>query len=641
MALTYYVTTPIYYVNDRPHIGHVYTTVAADVLARYKRLAGFDAFFLTGTDEHGQKVQEAAAERGLSPKEHCDHMSAAYVEAWRDFNILPDRFIRTTDADHEAVVTHLMSRLRESGDIYPGDYEGWYSTYEEEFVPASQVKDGHDTQGRPLTFLKEESFFFALSRYQERLWSILAKDRYRVRPETRKNEVLSFVESGLRDISISRTSISWGIPVPDDPRHVVYVWIDALINYISGIGFLQSPDLFLRYWPADVHLVGKDILRFHGVFWPALLLAAGIEPPKGLFAHGWWTRNGQKMSKTAKNFITPGELIEKYGVDAVRYFLLREIPFGHDGDFSDARMVERVNADLGNDLGNALNRCLGLIGRYAQGKVPRPGPLTAEDEVLTEVVPRLLTRIDGRYNEVQFDAALKEIWEYIGSLNKYVDVVQPWTLHRNHQEERLGTVLYNMVEALRFIALLVAPVMPESAEKIWHALGFQDSVFRHRYAECVNWGRTPVGQVTQKSEVLFPRIEDAAPAPEITGKKPPQKPKKKPPQTAGSDLIAYEDFMKVDLRSATVLEAERVPKSDKLIKLQIDLDGEKRQLVAGIGRAYTPEDLVGKQILVVANLAPAKIFGVESQGMLLACGGEDDLKLLTFDGEVSAGTRVK
>lgn len=658
MTARFSVTTPIYYVNDKPHIGHLYTTLAADVLTRFHRLRGEATLFLTGTDEHAQKVVAAAEKLGRSPLEHCDLMSSAFREAFDRFGFDYTRFIRTTDADHKAAVADLVQRMKDNGDIYSGDYEGWYNPSDEEFVPATQVKDGKDSFGRPLVYLKERTYFFALSRYQEQLRDLIASDTFQIRPEGRRNEVLSFVEGGLRDLSMTRTGLDWGIAFPGDPEHVVYVWVDALVNYLTGAGFGTDPQRFAQFWPADLHLVGKDIIRFHCVIWPAMLLSAGLALPRKVFAHGWWTNQGQKMSKSLGNFITPETLLEGFEIDPIRYFLLREIPFGEDGDFNRDRLIERFNSDLANDLGNALNRSLSLLDKYYGGRVPTPGPLTEADRILSDGPAQVLPEVSQLLDEVLFDRALIRVWEYIGHINKYIDSQQPWALYKAgtpEATERLGTVLYTIMEALRFTYWIISPFMPQKMQQGWEQLGFDTPLAAEPFSQASVWGRLPAAQMTRKAEVLFKRMERETPVSNI----PPASRQKKeaamsdtpqpstPPANKPAELpaviehIDYDHFAQVQLRSGRIVEAERVPKSDKLLRLQVDLGTERRQIVAGIGKAYQPEALVGKQVVIVANLKPAKIFGVESNGMLLACGGTEDLKLVGFDGEVTLGERVK
>jgi len=510
MTSTFYVTTPIYYVNDAPHIGHAYTTVAADVLARYRRLRGFQVHFLTGTDEHGQKMQRAAEAQGITPQEMADRNSASFRELWAKMDISYDDFIRTTEPRHEQGVAALFRRLAEAGDIYLGQYEDWYCVPDETYYTELQLKDGKCPMcRRPVEKVKEESYFFRMSKYQDRLLRHLQEHPEFLQPESRRNEIISFVASGLRDLSISRISFAWGIPAPDNPRHVIYVWLDALANYITALGY---PDLnaerYQDFWTGAVHLIGKDILRHHAVYWPCFLMSAGLPLPKAIFAHGWWTHEGEKMSKSLGNFVDPHDVIDRYGLDPFRYFLLREVPFGLDGDFSEAALKQRINSDLANDLGNLLSRTAGMVFKYLDGVVPASGPIEPLDRELREFAEETLTKVDHAFSLFAFNRALELTWALINKTNKYVDSSAPWSLAKDPaKKERLGTVLYSVAESLRLIALLVQPFMPDAAKRMWEQLGIPEPLERLDWKEAGRWGALPAGTHLRKGPALFPRLE--------------------------------------------------------------------------------------------------------------------------------------
>ncbi len=655
MSKTFYITTPIYYVNDVPHLGHAYTTVAADVLARYHRLKlGRDnVFFLTGLDEHGQKVQQAAAKAGLEPKAYCDQLAPKFQNLWKRLNISNDAFIRTTDPQHKAVVQKTLQDLFNKKLIYSADYTGWYCTFDERFWTEKDVVEGlcPDCK-RPVERLSESNYFFKMGQYQDQLIEYIKRHRKFILPESRTNEVLGFLQSKqLGDLSISRpkSRLTWGIELPFDSNYVTYVWFDALVNYISALEYLPSAPYFDRYWPATIHLVGKDILTTHAVYWSTILMALKLPIPKTIFAHGWWTVNGEKMSKSRGNVVDPNAIIDEFGVDTFRYFLLREVPFGHDGDFSREALIGRINTDLANDLGNLLNRTLTMIERFAQGTVPEPNEEARVDNLLQHQASQLPDLVRDHLAKLEFNRALEWIWGVVQVGNQHIDKNAPWNLAKKvEQRAVLNTVLYDAAEALRIVALMLYPFMPQAAEEIKRQLGIIGGLnfSKPLLAGDIQWGGLLPGTPIAKGNPLFPRIDTTkteGDARVSLDQRPPAipAPTAVPQPGSGAPPITIEDFRKVQLKVGKVLSAERVPKSEKLLKLQVDVGGEQLQIVAGIGKTYEPESLIGRRVVVVANLKPAKLMGVESQGMVLAAGDKEVGGLVTILEDVEPGTKVK
>jgi methionyl-tRNA synthetase len=654
MPNKFYVTTPIYYVNDVPHIGHAYTTIAADVLARYHRLRGDAVFFLTGTDEHGQKVEKAAQERGLTPQAHADSMTVNFKRLWEKLEITNDAFIRTTDPEHIAVVQTLLQKLYDKGEIERRTYEGWYCTPDERFWTEKEVVEGKCPDcGRPVERISEDNYFFLMGKYQQRLIRHITDNPDYIRPESRRNEVLGFLTTQtLGDLCISRPKarLAWGIELPFDHDFVTYVWFDALVNYFSATLYLSPEVVGTSYpvsregfwWPADHHLVGKDILTTHSVYWSTMLMALEKDLPKNIFAHGWWTQDGKKMSKSLGNVIDPHEVVDAYGADAFRYFVLREVPFGLDGDFSKETFITRFNTELANDLGNLLSRVLTMIGKYFDGKIPGAGIEQPFDRELRETAVPILSRIEEHLSTLAFTRYLHEVWSLVMRANRYVEENAPWTLAKNNDMARLGTVLYNLSESLRLIGLYLYPVMPSTSQKIWNALGAGKQIDSSRLSEEQHWGTIAPGTPILVGAQLFPRIDrkkNSEKKMEKTAEEIKQSAQQLP--AAGPEPIGIEDFMKVDLRVGRIIAADRVEKSEKLIKLKVDIGSDTRQVVAGIGKSYGPEELMGKSVIIVANLKPAKLMGIESQGMLLAASNGDLLAVATFDRETKTGSKVK
>lgn len=637
---SFYVTTPIYYVNDIPHIGHAYTTIIADAISRFKKLAGYDVFFLTGTDEHGQKVEKSAAEKGMTPIQMADKVVVRFKKLWEALNIAFDFFIRTTQPFHEQGVQKIFHRLKEKGDIYKGIYEGWYCVSDETFlsedVPLMEGKYKICPDcGKPANVVSEECYFFKLSAYQESLLEFFARNPDFVRPQSRMNEVVSFVRQGLKDLSITRTTVKWGISFPDDPSHTIYVWFDALHNYLTGIGYDQDSSLFEKFWPASLHLIGKDILRHHAVFWPAFLMAAGFPLPKTVFAHGWWLKDETKMSKSRGNVLDPWTILDVFGPDPLRYFLLREIPIGLDGNFSHEGFIHRVNSDLANDLGNLVQRLLTMIHNYFDGHIGNIEEETDEDIYLRQEYEEIKEKVRKHFEDYAINRALEEIWVYINSVNKYLADHEPWKLSKDQSNRaRLGRILYQACCALRSISYFAYPVIPDSSRKIWQLLGETKSPGEESYEDLAFFNFAP-GQKTQKAEPLFPRVDLKNFLKEEKDQK------ASPLKEERMDIITYDEFKRMDLRVGEILKAHRVEGTEKLVKMEVDIGTGTRQMIAGIADKYAPEDLEGKKVIVIANLKPAVIRGIESQGMLLAAEVDGKAILPVFMEDIPAGAKVR
>ncbi len=635
----FYVTTPIYYVNDRPHIGHAYTTVLADVLARYRKSMGDETFFLTGVDEHGQKVQDAAEKRGVSPQAHCDEMQAHFRDLWPTLGVQNDDFIRTTEDRHKRVVQHALQTLFDKGDIYEKEYEGWYSASVERYWTEKDLVDGKCPEsGSEVTFLSERNYFFKMSSYKEALLAHIHGNPDFIRPMNRRNEVLGFLEKDLRDLCISRpkSRLAWGIELPFDTDFVTYVWFDALLNYATGIGAYADEERFEAWWPGATHLLGKDILTTHCIYWPTFLLALGLPLPQSFIIHGWWLMGDAKMSKSVGNVVDPLSLKEKYGPEVLRYFLMRDMSLGQDASFSEALFITRNNGDLANDLGNLLSRSTKLLRKDVFGLVvPEPGPVLAEDEALVAGFSSLPARVAERIDRLELNKAIDDIMAEVRGLNKYINATRPFQVLKEDLP-RAGAILYNVLEGLRFAGTLLHPVMPEKCERILREVGWDGPV---QGLSELEWGALKAGNPVTAGPALFARLEmpkEDVPAPA----KPDQKTKEKEAAMA-EEYLSFEDFLKVKMVVGHVLTAEKVAKSDKLLRIEVDLGNEKRQVVSGIAKYYAPEDLVGTRIVVLTNLKPRKIFGLESQGMILAAEAADGtLKVITTDGDMAPGAEV-
>lgn len=641
----YYITTPIYYASGKLHIGNTYTTVAADAMARFRRMQGYDVMFLTGTDEHGQKIEDKARTVGKTPKTYVDEMVSNIKELWKLYNISNDRFIRTTDDYHERAVQKIFKQLYDQDDIYKGKYEGWYCEPCESFWTDTQVKDGKCPDcGREVTRSEEEAYFFRISKYADRLVEYYHAHPEFIEPQSRMNEMINnFIKPGLEDTCVSRTSFSWGIPVDFDPKHVVYVWIDALTNYITALGYGSDDDsAYKKYWPADVQLVGKEIVRFHTIIWPALLMALNIPLPKKVFGHGWLLLGGDKMSKSKGNIIDPIILRNRYGVDAIRYFLLREIPFGADGNFSTEALISRINSDLANDLGNLVSRTVAMVERYFNGTLPKGRENGEFDDDLKEFAINTGKAVEDNMDALQLSLALTDIWKFVSRTNKYIDETMPWSLAKDESKRaRLATVLYNLCECIRFISVYIEPFMPETAKEIRSRIGAADS----NWDSTKTFGALPDNFTVKNGTALFPRLEleKELDALESLKEKPAKKEESKAKEApAGVAQINIDDFAKVELRVAKVAACEKIPKSDKLLKLTLSVGDETRTVASGIAKWYTPDDLVDKKVILVYNLKPAKLRGVLSEGMILAADAKDnEVKVIFVDDAIPDGAKLR
>jgi methionyl-tRNA synthetase len=676
MSKKFYITTPIYYVNARPHIGHAYTTIACDAIARRQRMLGADTHFLTGTDEHGQKIERAAQAAGKTPQQFTDEVSAQFRALWDRMGITYDDFIRTTEDRHKKRVQELFRRIRDNGHIYKGTYTGQYCVFDELYVDAVGPGAPCPECGRPTETVKEENYFFKLSAFADRLLQLYTEQPDFIRPDTRRNEVMSFVRGGLRDLSISRSTFSWGIPVPDDPKHVIYVWLDALANYITAIGYGSShkgaQEAFQKYWPADLHMIGKEIVRFHCVYWPAFLMAAELPMPKGIMAHGWLLFEENKMSKSRGNIVRTETILDALGADALRYFLLREVVFGQDGSFSFDALVQRYNADLANGLGNLASRTLTMITRYFRGEVPYPAAAVSQkagDSAIAEDARKVIAECNSLFEQYQFSRALEVAWSLVAAVDKYIVENEPWALGEKQDEEsrsRLATILYTSAEALRIVTALAHPVIPEATARIWAQLGLGD--VRKFPLSDLKWGQLELGAKLGTVEPVFPRADKSAiermqkmeeqqrstpssiqvPAAEEVAVAAPVAPQTaaalaaKPAALLPDGKISIDDFAKIELRVGQVKAAEKVKGADKLLRLEVDLGTEIRQVVAGIAESYAPELLIGRKVVIVANLAPRKLRGLESNGMIVAASPEGGKAVLaSFLEDVPVGTRLK
>ena len=652
---TFYITTPIYYPSGNLHIGHAYSTVAGDVIARYKRMQGYDVRYLTGTDEHGQKIQEKAQKAGKTELEYLDEMISGIKNLWSKLEISNDDFIRTTEERHKQVVEKVFERLLKQGDIYLGEYEGWYSVPDETYYTESQLVDPvyengkivggkSPDSGHEVELVKEESYFFNINKYTDRLLEFYDENPDFIQPPSRKNEMINnFIKPGLEDLAVSRTSFDWGVRVPSNPKHVVYVWIDALVNYISSLGYLSDDEtLFNKYWPADIHLMAKEIVRFHSIIWPILLMALDLPLPKKVFAHGWILMKDGKMSKSKGNVVDPNVLFDRYGLDATRYYLMRELPFGSDGVFTPEAFVERTNYDLANDLGNLVNRTISMINKYFHGELPAyQGPKHELDEKMEAMALETVKSFNDNMESLQFSVALSTVWKFISRTNKYIDETQPWVLAKDeNQREMLGNVMAHLVENIRFATILLQPFLTHTPREIFKQLNINNPDL-HQLDSLQQYGMLSEAiTVTEKPTPIFPRLDTEA---EIAYIKESMQPPKSIKQSdePGKEQIDIKDFDKVEIKAATIIDAENVKKSEKLLKIKVELDNEQRQIVSGIAKFYRPEDIIGKKVAVVTNLKPAKLMGQKSEGMILSAEKDGVLTLISLPSAIPNGAVIK